>query len=240
MVLCLSGLCLLALGACSEGIPSPTTTTSPATTTTSSTVPEAIDVTSIDTEVLQPGTYYNDHDGSVTTTLRVEFTVAEPRWEPFVGTFKSGPVNPGGYVAVKYLAVTQVASAACDSTVWVPVGDTAEDLAVALAGIDDFLTREAVSPVSAYGYDGYHLVLEVPDLGNEVGHAFDACDDGYFDGYFGPTLGRYYQGPGQVVEFWALDVEGAPLLIEATWFPDSPAEDVAQLRAILDSTVILP
>ena len=47
---------------------------------------------------------------------------------------------------------------------------------------------------------------------------------GTSDGYEGPTVGRYYQGPGQVVEFWVLDVEGTPLVIEATWFPDSPAK----------------
>jgi hypothetical protein len=164
--------------------------------------------------------------------MRVEFTIVEPGWVPFLGTYKSG--NSVDYVAMKAQIVTEVASPACDSTDFVPVGGTAEDLAFALAEIEDFPSQGAPTEVNAYGYDGYHLVLAVPENG------FGDCDDGYFDGYQGPTIGRYYQGPGQVVEFWALDVEGTPLLVESTWFPDSPAQDVAQLQAILDSIVIRP
>lgn len=189
---------------------------------------------------LRPGTYYVDPDGDADTTLRGEFTIAEKGWGPFLGTNKSGPTDSAGYVAMKVLAVTQVASAGCDGTVWEPVGTSAEDLAVALGGIEDFITQVAPTPVTAYGFDGHHLVLEVPDLGNEVWNEFVECDDGYFDGYEGPTLSRYYQGPNQVVEFWAIDVADTPLLVEATWFPQSPAEDVTALRAILDSLVIRP
>ena len=54
-----------------------------------------------------------------------------------------------------------------------------------------FSTRAGgATEVNVYGYDGYHLVLTVPENG------FGSCDDGYFDGYGGPTIGRYYQGPG--------------------------------------------
>lgn len=181
---------------------------------------------------MDPGNYYVDADGLSSTSLRAEFTIAEPGWKPFAGVYKNGPANAGGYVAAKFLTVTNVASAACDSTAMVPVGDTAEDIATGLAGIGDFVTQMAPTTVSAYGYNGYHLILEVPSIAG--------CDDGYFDGYEGPTIGRYYQGADQVVEFWALDVEGSPLLIEATWFPASPPEDVAELRAILDSVRIVP
>jgi hypothetical protein len=216
-----------------------TTQTTASTTMTSlstaSTVEGPIDLTTRGDSELQPGTYSVDPDGSPTTSPRAEFTLAEPGWGAFRGVYKDGPPSLGTYVAVKFLTVTRVASPACDSTVFVPIGDTAEDLASALGGIEDFVVQEAPTTVSAYGYDGYHLVLEVPDQ-----QGFLGCDDGYFDGYEGPTIGRYYQGPGQVVEFWVLDVEGTPLVIEATWFPDSPAEDVASLRAILDTVVIRP
>ena len=180
---------------------------------------------------LQPGTYYVDPDGPNGTNMRVEFTIVEPGWAPFLGTYKPG--KAADYVSMKAQIVTEVASPACDSTVFIPVGGTAADLATALAEIEDFPSRGPVE-VNAYGYHGYHLALEVPEKG------FSGCDDGYFDGYQGPTIGRYYQGPGQVVEFWVLDVEGTPLLIEATWFPDSPAEDVAELQATLQSIVIRP
>lgn len=213
--------------------PSATLTTTTTETSVSQPSTEPTAVTPAMSSQLDPGTYYVDADGLPATALRVEFTIAERGWTPFIGAYKSGQAVD--YVAAKFLAVTTVASSACDATTWVALGDTAEDLASGLAQIGDFVTQLAPTTVSAYGYDGYHLVLEVPDQEGFVG-----CDDGYFDGYEGPTIGRYYQGPNQVVEFWALDVEGTPLLIEATWFPDSPAEDVAQLRAILDSVLIRP
>ncbi len=205
-------------------------TTEPVVSTTSTAL-GPIDVDSLGS-ILQPGTYYVDPDGPNGTSMRVEFTIVEPGWVPFLGTFKPGKAVD--YVAMKAQIVTEVASPACDSTIFVPVGGSAEDLATALAEIEDFPSQAAPTEVTAYGYDGYHLVLAVPENG------FVGCDDGYFDGYQGPTIGRYYQGPGQVVEFWVLDVEGTPLLIESTWFPDSPTEDVAQLQAILDSIVIRP
>jgi hypothetical protein len=58
--------------------------------------------------------------------------------------------------------------------------------------------------------------------------------------YGGAFQGRYYQGSGQVLEYWFLNVEGTPVMVEATWFPDSPAEDVAELREVLDTLAITP
>ena len=43
-----------------------------------------------------------------------------------------------------------------------------------------------------------------------------------------------------IEESWILDVEGTRLLIETNWSPASPAEDVAEMRAILDSIRIEP
>ena len=81
--------------------------------------------------------------GSTTTTLGVDFTIAEPGWRSFLGR-KPGPsVNAVDDVAAKFLAVTDVASPACNSTVWVPVGDTVEGLASARAEIDDFVVQMA-------------------------------------------------------------------------------------------------
>ena len=52
--------------------------------------------------------------------------------------------------------------------------------------------------------------------------------------------GRYYQDEGQLVEYWFLDVEGTPVMIEASRFPDSSEEEVAELEAVLDTLVITP
>lgn len=212
-------------------------TTAPAA-TTQTTFPGAVPLNG-DAPELDPGTYWIDHDGDRETSLRVEFTLDEPGWGPFVGVNKGGP-SELSYVAAKFLAVEMVASAACNGTTWVPAGDTAQELATGLSNIEGFVAQVPLEPINAYGYDGYHLVLEVPDLGSEIGEEFVGCDDGFFDGYEGPTISRWYQAPHQVVEFWVLDVDGTPLLIETTWFPDSPGEDLDQLQAILDSVVITP
>jgi hypothetical protein len=49
-----------------------------------------------------------------------------------------------------------------------------------------------------------------------------------------------YSGPGYVEEFWILDVDGTRLMIAAEHSPGSPAEDLAERDAILESIVIEP
>ena len=49
-----------------------------------------------------------------------------------------------------------------------------------------------------------------------------------------------YQAEGQIVEYWFLDVEGTTVMVEANSFPVSFAEDVTELRAVIDTLVITP
>lgn len=85
--------------------------------------------------------------------------------------------------------------------------------------------------MSAFGLDGYHLLVEVPDGCIDVSHtAWDAQHLG----------NRYYQAAGQVVEYWFLDVDGTVVLVEANTLPESPEEDVAELQAVLDTLVVTP
>ena len=82
--------------------------------------------------------------------------------------------------------------------------------------------------MTAFGHEGYYLIHEVPA----------GCDaEGIlWTGAYYP--GRNYHAEG--VEYWFLDVEGTPVMVEASWFPSSPEEDVAELRAVLDTLVITP
>ena len=53
--------------------------------------------------------------------------------------------------------------------------------------------------------------------------------------------GRYYQDEGQVVEYWFLDVEGTPVMIEATWFAGLLRRRTwPSSEAVLDTLVITP
>ena len=225
--------------------PTPSTTVPASTPPSSSPARDATEIVDDMAGPLEPGAYWIDHDRNPATSLRADFTISDPGWEPIIGAFKE--VGEDNYVAVLFAAVTKVASAACHDTEWLPAGGTAEEIATGLADIDEFMTRDPLTEVTAFGHDGYHLVLEVPD-GNyyEPGQGFTGCNDpnipdgSSFDGWEGPTFSRYYQRPGQMVEFWVLDVGGTPLTIEAAQFLDSPEGDIARLQKVLDSIVITP
>ena len=68
-----------------------------------------------------------------------------------------------------------------------PAGSTAADLADGFAA-SGFNVREAPAPVTAFGYDGYHVVVEVPE----------GCNGG---GY-GSGNTNILLHPGDVVEAW--------------------------------------
>jgi hypothetical protein len=43
-----------------------------------------------------------------------------------------------------------------------------------------------------------------------------------------------------MLEFWFLDVDGTPILVEASSFRTSSEEDLAALQSVLDTLVITP
>ncbi|HEU4915240.1 MAG TPA: hypothetical protein VFV13_01580, partial [Acidimicrobiia bacterium] len=136
----------------------------------------------------------------------------------------------GPYVSLLIFEVDEVWSPACGSGINPqPAGTTAQDLADQFAAAG-FTIQEAVSPVNAFGQSGYHLVVEVPA----------GCTGESHSVWEGPTWGRFYQAEGQVVEYWFLDVEGTPVMVETTRFAESSDDDVAGLRAVLDTLVITP
>src|SRR3989304_6624090 len=93
--------------------------------------------------------------------------------------------------------------------------------------------------VTMYGYRGKYLELTVPDLPVE-GDDFIGCVDGNLLSWVAPIDVAEGEGgafPGYNAEpvegFWALDVAGTRLVIEANWAPASPPAAVAALPAIL-------
>jgi hypothetical protein len=91
-----------------------------------------------------------------------------------------------------------------------------------------------------------HLELTVPDLAferSDHGNTFTDCTDGELWSWIGAPLSFAYHGyshPGQVEEFWLLDVDGQRLMIVAGTSPGSSEGDIAELRSILDSIDIVP
>jgi hypothetical protein len=113
---------------------------------------------------------------------------------------------------------------------------TVDELVAALAAQ---ASRDASAPVDITldGYAGKSITLHVPDDA-----VFSDCDQGFFGSWTTPGGGgplaapeRYHQGPGQIDELWIVDVGGVVIVIDSAYYGGTPADDVAELRAIVES-----
>jgi hypothetical protein len=198
---------------------------------------------------LEPGTYFIDPDQDPSTSLRVVYDVAADGWSMWIGAVKFAK---DGHVAVSITTVSNLVRHGCrdHSRADPPVGPTADDLATAFADLAPFRVTSPPTDINIYGYRGKHLELTVPDIpmrGRGDDRRFAGCVDGQLKSWVDPLSEPYagdafygYAGPGHTEEFWILDVEGSRLVIQANWSPGSPPEDMAEMRAILDSIRIEP
>lgn len=110
----------------------------------------------------------------------------------------------------------------------VVLGPSVDDLA---AAFQDQTAYEATAPVDAVlgGYSGKEMTLQLPS-------AFECPSDSFFP-WEGST---YAQGPSDRWHIWILDVEGVRVVVLARDFAATPAEDRAELQAIMDSLQIMP
>jgi hypothetical protein len=198
--------------------------------------------------LIEPGAYFIDPDLDPSTPLRVLYEVPAQGWSMWVGGTK---FNDAGHVGVSITTVVNLVRDGCQSS-WAdpPVGPSVDDLAAALAALAPFEVTSPPTDVTIYGYPGKHLEWTVPDLpvtGEGDDTIFIGCVDGNLKSWVAPfdtaepgDAFYGYTGPGYREEFWILDVEGTRLMIAAEQSPGSPAEDLAELRAILDSIAIEP
>jgi len=185
-----------------------------------------------------PGAYFADTDGNEETATRGTFVIEGSGWQSLeAGVLRDTPegVDNGLYVGLMVVEVDKVWEAPCDGGASAPAGTTAKTLGDQFAAMPEFVTREALTPVSAFGHDGYHLGLSVPG----------GCTDGETVWTGGAWGERNYQAEGQIVEYWFLDVDGTTVMVEATRPPESIEEDVAaelvaDLDTLLDTLVITP
>jgi hypothetical protein len=217
----------------------------PVTTSTAQYIFDLPDFTSL--EAL--ATYWVDPDFDPSTSLRVLYTIPADGWSGWAGALKIEDA-PGQHrhVAVSIVTVDNLVVNACNDHAQAdpPVGPTVDDLAEALANLAPFQVTEAPTDISAYGYSGQHLQFTVPDLEYapiSEEYFWPECNEGLLRSWIAPVLSYAFWGytsPNQIEEFWILDVEGTRLVIEANWSPDSPTEDIEEMRSILDSIEIQP
>lgn len=195
---------------------------------------------------LDPGTYYIDPDKDPSTRLRVVYTIATTGWESWAGAFKS---HGNEHAVVSIATVTNVVGHGCrdHSPADPPVGPTVDDLAAALTDLAPFRVTSPATDVTLAGYRGKHLELTVPDLpvegSGEGDPQFTGCEDGNLASWVAAVNDGAYYGhtlPGYTEEFWILDVEGSRVVIVGGTTPEAPAEDIAEMRAIIDSIQIEP
>jgi hypothetical protein len=198
---------------------------------------------------IEPGTYFIDPDGDVSTPLRVVYEVPADGWSMWIGAVKFSDV---GAAVVSITTVSNLVTDGCRDHSWAdpPVGPSVDDLAAALAELAPFEVTSPAADVTIYGYSGKHMEWTVPaipvDAEGEHGH-FTGCVDGDLKSWVAwfdltePEDAFYgYTGPGYREEFWILDVEGTRLMIAAETSPGSTPEDVAERDSILDSIQIEP
>jgi hypothetical protein len=110
---------------------------------------------------------------------------------------------------------------------------TAAEIAAALAAQP---SRDATGPVELTigGYPAQRITLHVPEDA-----VFADCDGGQFasftlDGYeSGPWSA--HDGPGQISTFWIVDVDGATVILDGVYRPDTSAERIEEMRSIGES-----
>lgn len=113
-----------------------------------------------------------------------------------------------------------------------------------IAALASQATRDASEPsdITVAGYTGRAITLHVPDdlIWVELGPA--DCDEATFgtltagvDGNPNAAPERFHQGAGQIDEFWVVDVDGRPVALDLSYFPDTPQKVIDEMHAIVES-----
>ena len=198
---------------------------------------------------LEPGTYSIDPDLDPSTPLRVVYEVPAEGWSKWIGAAKSAD---DGHVMVSITTVTNLVRHGCRDHSWAdpPVGPSVDDLAAALADLAPFRVTSPPTDVTIYGYRGKHLELTVPDLpveGEGDDRRFTGCADGTLKSWVAAIDSRS-RGTRSTATTGARLHRGVLDPRRRRHPPDdrgelvaaSPPEDVAEMRAILDSIRIEP
>ena len=183
----------------------------------------------------RPHVLYEATAGGVPITV----TIAAADWqgEPGVGILERGsegadPPDGAGMIAF-YGREYYVYGDPCQWSSTRPdtPATTVEELVDALA---NQASRDASAPedITLDGYAGKKIILQVA---GDVD--IDACDEGKFAlfGLPGDDLARHSQGPEQIEEVWALDVDGLIVVLDGVYYAETPSYAVAELRDILAS-----
>jgi hypothetical protein len=171
--------------------------------------------------------------------LRISFSVPSDRWRSWGPGILTDEPDARAVVGVSFIGVANVYA---DSCRWATggvqdpaVGSTVDELITALAKLPNVTATKPVD-VQMAGFPGRYIELAIDD-----DLRFPDCDRGEVHFWVNSDGGsRYYQGPGQIEQFWVLDVDGTRLMIEGSLFPEASTANRDELQQILDSVAIEP
>ena len=204
----------LTLAACSDDEPD-TAEPTPTSTASTSTAPEASGSSTV------PG-----HIGRVPITFALPDGWDDTGW----GVIKGDPAYGLLFMEAGNAFVEPCQSLAFDP----PVGPSVDDLASAWAGVPD-LDATAPTDITVDGFDGKLVEFDVPDFVEAD------CTNGHYillEGIDTPGDGYWAQGPQQHHQLRILDIDGTRVVIGATWYPDTSAQDRAAIDEMLSSITI--
>ena len=184
-------------------------------------------------------------DGPSTT---VTVTIPAPGWygEPGGGIVESGnpdenfgPDDAG--IIGPFVGNIHVPADPCQWSTTMPA-TPATTVDAVVAALQAQASRDASAPADIIvdGHVGQSITVRVPDDA-----VFGECDHGGGEARFctltegDPRIcHRFNQFPGQIDEVWILDVNGEVMVFDAGYGDETPSEDVAELRAILESIAL--
>lgn len=176
------------------------------------------------------------------TGVEINVAIESPSWQ--------GETN-GGYLCWIECADRGAAVIAFNDREYFPYGNpcrwssTGPDAPVTTAGeLVAVLARQELrrpsnpEAITVDGHSGKKVVLRMAegDLAFEAGD-FPSCDDAHFAlfGVAGENPARWSQEPDQIEEVWAVDVNGVIAVLIGLYYPETPQEDVDEVRALLRS-----
>lgn len=185
-------------------------------------------------------------EGAPNSPLRITVTIPSSGWTSFPdfgGIGKGDAADPpeAAMLAWSWPAGTgfTVYGDPChwESTTPDSSATTVDEIATALSAQP---SRDASDPVDVTvgGYTGKHITLHVPNDAQSRAEAFADCDQNTFASYGEAGRSepsRFHQGPGQVDEFWILDVDGAIVVIDAMYRLDTSTALIEEMRSIAES-----
>jgi len=221
----LVGWQLLPGGSGTGGPPTPAPTATPAPSPSPSPSPGVLK-----SGVSGPGTFTGRF-----ATSPIPWTVTIPKgWSAYDSDIVMGPQRPGdvGTAIITERAIN-VPKDSCAPAGTVPAATAEEFLSAVEARKDWDVSDRQAATIGAFPATRIDIVL--PDDPALCGVGKDyfvlAHDDG---------TGFYLQGPSMHVSYWVADVNGEPLVVERFSFAATPASDLAESDAVVDSIEITP